>query len=202
MSGTYMSAESLCNQALDRIAWPQAIGDIYEGSKEARIALRIYGQTRDKLILSGDWPFARQEAPLTLLKTAPVGGYGAAGWTSAYPLLPWIYEYAYPAGCLKLRSVRPTAVIMPEFDPVPNIFTVANDPASSTKIILTNLAGAIGSFTASVPDPTQWSPLAEFTEALISALALRFQEALNPAPEAVKDRVAEQQISAATANQG
>lgn len=194
------SVESLCNQALDRIAWPEAIGDIYEGSKAARVALRVYGQERDELLSSVDWQFARREVGLTVIKTAPVGGYGATSWSSDFPLLPWIYEYAYPDQCLQIRSVRAAPIIMPDFDPVPNIFTVANDPSLAVpgKVVLTNIAGAVASFTAAVTDPAQWADT-QFIEALIERLALRFQEALNPQPDAVKDRAAETQVGTAMA---
>jgi len=186
-----IAVEDICNKALRRIGYPTPIGSIYEGSVASRAAIEIYVQARDELMESEDWQFARQEIGLKLLKTAPVGGYGLTPWTSIYPLLPWIYEYAYPSGCLRIRSVRPTPVALPEWDPVPNIFTIANDSALGQKVVLSNLAGAVASFTALIDDPAQWSPEPRFIEALIERLALRFQEALRSDPEAVKARMAE-----------
>jgi hypothetical protein len=169
----------LVNQALRRIGYQVEVAYLFEGSQAARAALTLYGQTRDNLLRSKDWPFARQSVALTLLKTAPVGGYGFQNpWTSAYPPVPWIYEYAYPAGCLEMRSVRPTPLLIPEYDPVPNIFVIADDTALAppAKVVLTNLRAALAVFTGQVTDMTQWEPM--FTEALVEALARRFAEAL------------------------
>lgn len=201
MSSSVTSPEDLCNQALDRISWPEAIGDLMEGSKAARIGLRIYGQTRDELLSETDWQFARREVSLALIKTAPVGGYNfATPWTTAYPLLPWVYEYAYPDQCIQVRSLRRSQVIVPNFDPVPNIFTVANDPSLPTpaKVVLTNIPAAVAAFTAQVIDPQQWLD-SQFIEAMVDRLALRFQEALNAEPNSVKIRAAEDQRSEAMA---
>lgn len=197
-----VAVEDIWNTALRRINYPTPIGFAFEGSRASRVAVEVYGQTRDTLIESKDWRFARQEVALTLLKTAPVGGYGPFNpWTNQYPLLPWVYEYGYPENCLKLRSVRQTPIIMPDYDPVPSIFDVANDPSLNppAKVVLTNIPAAIASFTASVNDPQQWASEAQFIEALIEALALRFQEALNPQEDAVKDRAAEAQVGQAQA---
>ena len=198
-----LAVEDILNQALRRISYSVPIGSIYEGSRASRAAVEFYGQTRDDLLQSRDWMFARQEAALVLLKTAPVGGYGGTVWTAAYPLLPWIYEYAYPSNCLEVRSVRPTPILMPEYDPQPHIFTVANDPTvpASSKVVLTNLPAAIATYTARITNPADWSPEPMFIESLIAALGLRFQEALNPQQDAVKDRASEEQASAAMADE-
>jgi hypothetical protein len=63
--------EGICNQALDVIGYTRHIGNIYEGTKAARIALNLWKQTRDALLssIAPDW--AKIDAPLTLLKSAP-----------------------------------------------------------------------------------------------------------------------------------
>lgn len=177
------TVEDICNAALRKIGYAVPIGYIYEGSAASRVAVEIYGQTRDALLTAFDWDFARQAVKLTLLKTAPVGGYQTATWTSAYPPPPWVYEYAYPAACLLVRALRPTPIFMPEFDPVPSVFVLGND--AGAEVILTNLANAQAVYTAQVVTPTVWS--ASFTEGLIDALAVKFQKALAPEPNAVKD---------------
>ena len=169
----------LVNQALRRIGYQVEVAYLYEGSPAARAALTLYGQTRDNVLRSKDWPFARQSIALSLLKTAPVGGYGPMNpWTPAFPPVPFIFEYAYPDGCLEMRSVRPTPIMIPEYDPVPNIFVIADDTALAppAKVVLTNLRAALAVFTGQVTDMTQWEPM--FTEALVEALARRFAEAL------------------------
>ncbi|MEO6779421.1 MAG: hypothetical protein ABI196_00615 [Bradyrhizobium sp.] len=176
------------------------IGTIWEGSRASRTALEVYGQARDELLLKRDWPFARQAVSLALLKTAPVGGYGIAPWTSASPPPPWIYEYGYPASCIMVRALRGVPFIIPDFDPKPRNFVIANDASLGTtsKVILTNLAGAQAVITGRIVDPTIFDP--GFTEALVSALALRLQEALSPDAQQVKDRAAEEQSSAMIAD--
>jgi len=196
-----LAIEDLCNQALRKISYPTPIGYIYEGSRASRIAVEIYSQTRDDLLRSKDWPFARQAAGLTLLKTAPVGGYGVTLWTSAFPPPPWIYEYAYPTGCLYVRSVRPTPIIIPELTPRPNVFVVADDPSLTTpaQVILTNLARAQVVFTGQITNISAMEPM--FIEGLIAALALKFQEALSPDANAVKDRATEAQVDVGMADE-
>lgn len=194
-----LSVVDLLNQALRRIGYQTPIGFIYEGSRAARVAVEFYGQERDDLLSSNDWRFARQEVSLALLKTAPVGGYNyATPWSTTYPPLPWVYEYAYPANCLTIRSVRRVPVIVPNFDPVPNIFDTVNDPSLQTpaKVVVTNISNAVASFTAQVTDPAQWAD-SQFIETMIDRMALRFQENLNPEPNAVKARATEDQVGEA-----
>jgi hypothetical protein len=185
------SPEELCNQALRRIGYAVPIGYMLEGSPAARVAVEVYSQTRDNLMRAADFDFARQAAPLILLKTSPVGGYGLTPWTNAFPPPPWAYEYAYPTECLLVRSVRPTPVAMPEFDPQPNVFVIADDASvTPSKVILTNLSGAQAVYTGRITDPTVWNT--SFTEALIDSLATLFQQALGPNADADKERIEEQ----------
>jgi hypothetical protein len=195
------SPEQLINQALRRIGYTIEIGYLYEGSPAARAALTLYGQTRDDLLCNIDWPFARQSVQMTLLKTAPPGGYSYPTlWTSAFPPIPWIFEYAYPTGCLEMRAVRPVAVLIPEYDPVPNIFAVADDPSlpSPSKVVLSNLSNAIAVFTGQITDPTQWEPM--FTEALVEAMARRMGEAMGAGEESIKMQLQIEAEAAAQAN--
>lgn len=173
----------LINRALDLAGAKFSIGDPEEGTHEAQVALRHYVDTVYLLLQQRDWGFARQAVPLTLLKTAPVGGYGATPWTSAYPPIPWIYEYAYPANCIKVRSVRRTPVLIPVNIPAPNIFVEANDTASGDKVILTNLASAQAVITGAVMDCNEWQDQT-FTDMVVEALAMRFKTPLGPAPQA------------------
>lgn len=178
--------------ALRQINWPVPIGSIYDGSKASRVAVEIYGLTRDALLGDTDWPFARQAVTLTLLKTAPVGGYGVTPWSNAYPPLPWIYEYDFPTNAIDVRSVRPSAILIPEYNPRPNVFVSSNDPALGQKVILTDLAHATAVITAQITDPAQWIDQS-FVDALVAALAIKFQDALNPNPDAVKLRIAQKE---------
>lgn len=177
-------AADICNRALGQIGYVPFIADMYEGSRASRLALRIYGHTRDDLLRSKDWPFARRTAgPLTVLKRAvipPPLVLGVNNWTNAQPPPPWEWEYAYPADCLYLRYIR-----LPPFqttkgdanvEPTPNLWVIVNDtPIGSTipqKVILANIPFAIAHYTGRITDPDTWEPM--FTQALIDQLARRF----------------------------
>lgn len=188
--------EDIANLALRRIAYETPIGFMNEGSRASRVAIEIYSQTRDDLLRSKDWPFARQATTLTLLKTAPVGGYSpATPWSTEYPPLPWIYEYIYPLGALEVRSVRPTPIFIPEYMPRFHRFVVASDPSlapapdGETRVILTNLVNAQAVVTGQIIDTSQWE--ANFVEALVDALAVKMQNALAPEANFDKERLGE-----------
>ena len=173
------TATDLCNAALRRIRYPVPIGNMYEGSRAARVALDFYVQTRDSLFGLKDWPFLRRALSLgAAIKSAPTGGYGVTPWNGATnPPLPWQYEYQYPANCIAIRSVRPLPSVLPELAPVANIFVTGFDATSSQTVILTNLASAYAVITARVTDPDTWQD-ALFIETLIDALAVNFAKNL------------------------
>lgn len=179
MTVSLQSPEDVVNAALSRIGWKRRVGSLYDGSEASKVALDIYGQTRDEQLRLFDWGFAERDLTLTLLKTAPVGGYvPPVVWSSAYPILPWIFEYGYPADCLKLRALRGTPIFIPEFDPKPVEFRIANDNSlmPPAKVVLSNLSNAIMVYTGRVTDPTTWEP--DFTESLIAALGRRLAPSL------------------------
>ena len=171
MTTSIQNPTDIANIALRRIGYKLRIGSLLDGSEAARKILDFYGQTRDSLLRSGDWGFAQRSAALTLLKQAPPGGYGGLPWTSAYPILPYLFEYTYPDDCLRVLSVKRTPIFVPSFDPQPNVFSVDNDNSytPAVKVLLCNVPQAILCYTGRVVDPTQWE--ADFAEALIDDLA-------------------------------
>lgn len=93
--------ETLANRALDAAGSDEPIGNIQDGSRESKIIIRHYGPVLRQLLRAAHWDMARKQAPLQLLadatgQTANVGNQVPA---------PWIYEYAYPIDCMKLRFV-------------------------------------------------------------------------------------------------
>lgn len=203
MTLTVGSPEDIVNLALDAIGYPQAVASLYtDGTQVSRIGLRIYAQTRDELLNELDWGFARQTVVMTLLKTAPVTGYGIlTPWTTAYPPIPWIYEYAYPANCITMRSVRPAPLDVMEYDPKPNIFVIANDQALNAKVVCTNLANAVAVYTGQVIDAAQWDD-SLFVDALVQRLARKFAPALAEKRNAQQVQMAEEGQARALANAG
>jgi len=170
------SVEQIVNQAIDLIGYGEYIGNIYEGTKEARIALDLYSQTRDAMLSEGEWEFAERNTNGSLLKQAP--NYYLTPWTSVYPPQPWLYEYAYPSDALKIRSVKPTAIFIPNFDPQPWPYSIDNDNSFTPpqRVILSNVPNALIVYTGSILDPTTWD--IAFTEELIVKLSSKMAPAL------------------------
>lgn len=166
---TVTSVEQIGNLALKRIGFPETIGNIYDGTKQARALLEIYGQTRDALLRETVWGFAERIA-LGVVATNP-------------PPSIWSAAYAYPSDCLQLRNLYDAAYVADPNDPLPNNWTIANDPTSGQKVIWANITDATLVYTGQIIDVTIMEPL--FVESLVSALARRMPELL-PSFEAVK----------------
>lgn len=169
------------NAALVQIGQRNLVGDLYDGSAASTLALQIYGQERDDLLRDGDWQFASRDIALTLLKSAPPGGYvpGITDWNGTqYPPVRWRFEYAYPADCVKVRALKPAPIFVPNASPRPWTFAIENDnyfnPAR--KVILTNAGNALAVYTGRVTNPATWE--ASFTQALIERLAAKLAPAL------------------------
>lgn len=160
-----MAVEDIINQALRRIGYPTPIGFIFEGSRASRIAVEIYSQTRDNLLRAKDYPFARRDVALVLNgQTAPA---------------PWLYEYTYPADCLRIRQVMPSPPgNYPILDPQAILFTDYNDQRlnPAAKAILTTISPAKLVYTGQVTDGATWD--ANFTESLVEGLGRRLAVAL------------------------
>jgi hypothetical protein len=201
MSASTTSVEAICNAALDRIGYPESIAQIREGTRHARVAIRLYNQTRDDMLRKEDWGFPRRDATLTLLKSAPAGGYvpGFTPWTPASnPPMPYLYEYAYPADCLMLRAIKPPQIFQPVFTAYPNVFEVANDAVplvgqtvAPGRVILCYLPNAMATYCGQVVDMSQWD--VGFIEALIDKMAAGLAPALA--------RVAQSESETAKANE-
>jgi hypothetical protein len=200
MAAVLSTAADIVNDALVRIGYKKLVGELQDGSEAAQLALAIYGQTRDELLRGGDWGFAQGDVTLTLLKSAPPGGYvpGYSNWSSQYPPLPWLFEYAYNDDMIQVRSIRPQSIFVPNFDPQPHTFNIANDSSytPAKKVILTNVQDAICTYTRQVIDPTTWEP--DFAEAFAEELGERLAAGL-VGTDAAKLEAAEAQVGLSTA---
>lgn len=114
----------LANQALDAAGVETTIGDIEEGTREAQVCLRQYRHCLQQLLRAAHWDFARQTAPLQLLADA-TGNTPLAG--TIVPV-PWVYEYAYPNDCLKVRFIP--------WNPLQSVATPPGNIAISTTVPL------------------------------------------------------------------
>jgi hypothetical protein len=180
MSAVVTSPEDVVNLALTRIGYTMRVVNMFEGSPQANAALNVYSQTRDEMLRAVDYGFAERNVNLELLKQAPVTGYFPPNqWNGANnPPPPWVFEYTYPADCLKVRSVKPVPLFVIDFDPQPNVFAVENDNyyTPSRKVILCNVEDAQLVYTGQVTDPTLWED--DFVEALAAALGRRLAPVL------------------------
>jgi hypothetical protein len=164
MANVLTAPEDFVNAALGRIGYKRRIGSMLEGSEAGMLALDIYGQTRDFLLSTKDWDFARASA-VAVPVAAPVPQ-------------PWSFIYQYPINCVRVRDIISPAYLADQNDPLPINFTrdTAVVNGVTEQVILCNIAGATLVFTEQVIDPSLWQEF--FGEALIDALALRLSKAL------------------------
>lgn len=161
------------NMALRRLGNEVPISSIFEGSKASRAGLEVYGQTRDDLLCERDWEFARRDV--------------AASTNGQTAIAPWLYEYAWPSDCLKLRYIMPAAPgTFPVYDPRPQQFTWFNDQRLGTpaRAILANISPATLIYTGQITDPSTWLP--DFVEALVEGLARRLAVAITGSADVLK----------------
>lgn len=204
MTSAIQTPTDLVNMSLRRIGYKLSVGSLYEGSEASAFALDIYAQTRDEFLRASDADFSEGNIALQLLKQAPDGGYvPPITWSDAYPPLPWVFEYAYPDDCLKVRSIRPQAIFVMEFDPHPITYSLSNDNSftPAQKVLLCNTPSALLTYTRRVTDLTNWEP--DSIEAFAAALGRRLVPSLLGL-DALKAVVPDEQnaVSTAEKNQG
>jgi hypothetical protein len=99
----YYSPTSVANEAIDVAGLHFTLGDIEEGTDAAQVCLRHYTSCLEQLLRAAPWNFARKQVPLQLLADA-TGQTDTLGVGTSVPL-PWIYAYAYPTDCARLRYI-------------------------------------------------------------------------------------------------
>lgn len=170
----------VANQALVRMGFRLRVGSLLDGSDHASTILQVYAQTRDEMLASFDYDFAMRTAPLTLLKSAPAGGYFPPNaWDpTVHPPIGFNFEYGYPENCLKIRNVRYSPLWAVNWDPQPNAWTEYNDSYYDVPLrtIVTNVPDAIATFTGRVLNPQTWS--VTFCDAFAARLSVLLGPAL------------------------
>lgn len=174
MSNALTDPSAICNLALAKIGSPDRVGSLYDGTLHAKKCLDVYSQERDALIGDGEWDFCEGNVVGVLQKSAPAS-YLVTPWTPANPALPWQFQYAYPDDAIKIRTVKRMPVMLPNFDPRYNRFSVDNDSTftPSMKVVLCNVPNAILVYARQVTDPLAWTPsfVDAFADRLGRALA-------------------------------
>lgn len=98
-----MSNTQIANYALGHLGSTKQISNLTtERSKEADALRTFYEVTRDEVLRSFNWPFARKYIELALV-TSPAS-------------IEWAYAYRQPSDCIAERSVRPKLQTENEFN--------------------------------------------------------------------------------------
>lgn len=143
-----MTQQQILDAALARLGaatvaasatWPAGTN-----SPEMTAAIASYPLTRDRLLRSHPWNFAKTRVEITADATAPA--------------FRWAYRHAIPAGCLRVLKVNGHAEDEPDREwEVEGTWILCNDAKAQT------------TFIQQITDTTKFDPL--FTQALIVLLA-------------------------------
>lgn len=145
MAASVNSPADVVNLALAGIGFKKRVGQLYEGSEAAKIALTVYSQTRDAVLRSSDWGFAER-----FVASSATGG-------AAPP--PWTQELQYPQDCLRVRDLFTPAYLADINNPLPVLWTIGNDGGLASRVIWTRVVAATICYTGQVTNPALWDPL-------------------------------------------
>lgn len=184
---------AICNRALSAIGARAGVTSLVPGADQSNAAIQcslLYDETRQEVLREARWNFARKEALLTLLKTAPIvtPGYTPTSSVVFWPFMPWWHEFAYPSDCLQFQMIIAGAL---PGQPVTQLTTAPASPSSSVgypggvipwqelqdtdangnaiTVIGCNLNPAQGEYTTDVRDATRFDN--GFREALVGRMA-------------------------------
>jgi len=216
------SIVDVCNLALAEIGNRSSVSSVFppDNSAQAQTAALFFQPKMQMLLRAANWDFARRQLVATQLKAVMINGQVSAN----PPPQPFLYEYAWPADCLRARFIMPT--IPPQAGGVPLTtgqavapwagytpstrvpFVVSSDldnsnPPAPIKVILTNLPNAMLVYTADLSLlPDIWD--AQFLAAATATLASYFIQALSRNNEQMNGQIAlaKSAIEAARATNG
>ncbi len=212
------SQVDICNRALSVIGTRSSIASMTEASPEATACTTHFEGACRALLRIAPWSFARTTVQGALIAAAP-GTLENPNGTAPLPLVPisaanpasstpvqivsWLYEYAWPQDCVRLRQVKEpfnqpnqglnVANLWPGVMEAP-IFMGAlmgmdlsnrvsyqinldkDATGNQIKVVLTNIEYALIVYTALVDNPNLWDD--EFSEAFVFMLASHLVGAL------------------------
>lgn len=165
----------ICNMALSKMGARAKINSLNDTSPAAIHCNIWYDHLRQLLIRSAPWGFCRMTVQLS-----PLGSVNNTPPDNQYP---WLFNYAYPPDCLRMRYIIPVPPPAPNVVP-PNPgqpllwspwmmprrdfrYLVTN--IGSQKQIVSNLNNAIAIYNSDVKDVSLFDP--GFADALVGALA-------------------------------
>lgn len=146
----------VCSLALAYVGHAQPLLSLTENSSAARACKTIYGPTRDALLESHNWKFAKRHQALALL--------------SGVSRTAWAYCYALPADCLVPRSIWPGTRTPHRSDKIPFDWEAGDGTVAGPAILVTDHADAELEYTAQVETVALFSP--GFVKALAWAIAV------------------------------
>lgn len=147
MAQSLSSETDICNMALDHLGEEIIMSSGVDNRPAVKFVRRWYAHTRDTLLETAYWRFARKRASLA---------------STATPAFEWGYSYPLPTDFLKLIPMTADGYM--------NGAVMSHDIENGC--ILTNTAGPLLiRYIARITDPGKFSNL--FTEALALNLALR-----------------------------
>ena len=209
------SQTDICNRALSVIGTRSSIASMTENSIEAEACTAHFELSCRALLRLAPWSFARKTVPGALIAAAPGTPENPNGvlpfplvpniaGNQALQIVPWLYEYAWPQDCIRLRQVRQqmqtavsgtgTVPLWPSADMSdpflagafpdlglsvrPNYQLALDTDSQNNQIrtILTNVEYGLIIYTALVDNPNLWDD--EFSEAFVFMLASHLVGAL------------------------
>jgi hypothetical protein len=212
----------LVNRALLGVGARANISTMTENSTESNAANILFQPTFEQLGRTANWNCLRKQTNLTLLKAAAGTPENADGTVLPIPPQPWLYEYAYPTDCLRVRYILPTFTSLSSV--AAPLFPVANSAATTyssaggqlpfavnydTDVngnpyvsILTGVAGAQVVYTVNAANPNIWD--SQFQAAFVASLGAFLVPALslNMPLMQMMARAAERLIADARASDG
>jgi hypothetical protein len=139
----------------------------FDSSTAGVAAAQLYAGAVATVARQFEWDFTRQTLALVLSgNPAP---------------FPWAFEYLYPAQCVEIWQVAPSALADAN-NPMPVNWNVAYNTVGGnpTKVVQTNQANALAIFNANPPEAV-WDSI--FTEAVVRLLASEMAMAIAGKPD-------------------
>lgn len=140
----------------------------FDSSAAGKAAALLYAPVVAAITRQAPWDFARTEAALTATGNAPPAQFS--------------HEYAYPANCDQVIQVSASAIADPN-NPLPVNWSVGNAivGGNPTKVVWTNLAGAVCFFSSSAPLENIWDAL--FHQGVVRLLSSAMSMAIAGKPD-------------------
>lgn len=189
---------SITNRSLLSIGARAQVSSINpsDGSTEGDAAATLFVPTFEALARSANWNCLRQQITLSLLAAAQGTPENPQGTSLPIPPTPWLYQYAYPSDCLKIRYIQCSLPVpvggsvpnttfnnaapinIPTQSQIPFVVAYSTDSANNPiTVVLTNQSQAQAVYTVNQPNPVIWDSL--FQEGMVSSLAAYFVPALS-----------------------